>query len=199
MSNAVQISNCYFGKSNAGHALHIMANGSVDLSRVVISNNIFEGRMYQYSSKTTFNTSDKLVLIEGGDGAIISNNVFTLPTNSQSSQIDIQNSTNIKFLNNTIITEAGNNQVSLNSGCSNCVIGGNSFTNCVGGKTAITLAGSNNVVRDNDFSGSGQIIKASGSKNIVMNNVARDSDSSTFISGSGATRKGNYNNGGTEL
>ena len=199
MSNAVQISNCYFGKSNAGHALHIMAKGGVDLSRVIVSNNIFEGRMYQYATQTTFNTSDKLIVIEGGDGAIISNNVFVLPSNNQSAQIDIQNSTNIKFLNNTIRTEAGNNQISLNSGCSNCVIGGNSFTNCVGGKTAITLAGSNNIVRDNDFSGSGQIIKASGSKNIVMNNVARDSDPSTFISGSGATRKGNYNNGGTEL
>ena len=199
MSNAVQISNCYFGKSNAGHALHIMAKGDVDLSRVVISNNIFEGRMYQYSSRTTFNTSDKLIVIEGGDGAVISNNVFVLPTNSQSSQIDIQNSTNIKFLNNTIRTEAGNNQISLNSGCSNCVIGGNSFTNCASGKTAITLAGSNNIVRDNDFLGSGQIITASGSNNIVMNNIALNSSSSTFISGSVAVKKGNYNNGGTEL
>ena len=140
-----------------------------------------------------------MIVLEGGDGAVISNNVFVLPTNSQSSQIDIQNSTNIKFLNNTIRTEAGNNQIALNSGCSNCVIGGNSFTNCASGKTAVTLAGSNNIVRDNDFLGSGQIITASGSNNIVMNNIALNSSSSTFISGSVAVKKGNYNNGGTEL
>lgn len=199
MSNAVQISNCYFGKSNGGHALHIMANGNVDLSRVIISNNIFEGRTYQYATQTTFNSSDKLVVIEGGDGAIISNNIFVLPTNNQSSQIDIQNSTNIKFLNNTIITESGNNQITLNSGCTYNTIAGNSFRNCSSGYTAISLNGSNNIVRDNDFRGSGQIISASGSNNAVMGNIASNGNSSTFLSGSVAVKRNNFNGGGTEL
>lgn len=199
MSNGIQISNCYFGKSNAGHALHILANGNVDLSRVVISNNIFEGRMYQYATQTQFNSSDKLILIEGGDGAIISNNVFVLPTGTSNPQIDIQNSTNIKFLNNTIRTDAGNNQISLNNGCSNCVIGGNSFINCASGYNAISLNGSNNIVRDNDFFGAGQKISASGSNNMVLHNIAPDSTSSSFVSGSVAVKKGNYNNSGTEL
>ena len=53
--------------------------------------------------------------------------------------------------------------------------------------------------RLDDFSGSGQIISASGSNNVVMNNVALNSSSSTFISGNVAVKKGNYNNGGTEL
>ena len=199
MSNGVQISNCYFGKSNAGHALHIMANGSVDLSRVIVSNNIFEGRMYQHATHTTFNSSDKLIVIEGGEGAIITDNVFVLPSNSQSAQIDIQNSSNIKFLNNTIITESGNNQIALNNGCTYNTIAGNSFLNCANGNTAISLNGSNNIVRDNDFKGSGQIISASGSNNVVMGNVAFNSSSSTFLSGGVAVKRNNFNGGGTEL
>lgn len=200
MSNGIQISNCYFGKSNAGHALHILANGNVDLSRVVISNNIFEGRMYQYASQTNFNSADKLVVIEGGDGAIISDNVFVLPSNGQSSQIDIQNSTNIKFLNNTIITEAANNQISLDGGCSNCVIGGNSFTNCAGGKSAITLAGTGNVIRDNDFTGSGTIVTVNNANNYVMNNVARNCGSaSTFCTSAPTVKVNNYGSNGTSL
>ena len=200
MSNAVQVSNCYFGKSNAGHALHILAPNDVDLSRVVISNNIFEGRMYQHATHTTFNTSEKLVVIEGGDGATISDNVFVLPTNSQTAQIDIQNSSNIKFLNNTIRSEAANNQVSLNSGCRNCVIAGNSFLNCASGKSAITLDGTNNIIRDNDFQGSGQIISVRNTNNYVMGNVAQNcSNASTFCSSNPMVKNNNFGSNGTAL
>lgn len=199
MSDSIQISNCYFGKSDAGHALHIMAGPNIDLSKVVITNNIFEGHRYCAANQHTYNSPEKLVLVDGANGALIANNIFTLPHNSQNPQIDIRNSQHIKFLNNTIITDAGNSQIGLNSSCNNCTIAGNTFRNCASGYTAVALNGTNNHVKDNIFSGAGQKITASGSNNYVLNNIAPNSTSSTFVSGSVAVKKGNYNNSGSEL
>lgn len=199
MSDSVQISNCYFGKSNAGHALHIMSNGDVDLSKLVITNNIFEGRRYCAGNQTTYNSPDKLVVMEGCKGGLIANNIFTLASSNQNPQIQMQACRNVKFQDNIIITESGNNQIGLDGSCTNCSIIGNDFRNCANGYTAINLNGTNNHVKDNIFSGAGQKITASGSRNIVMNNIAPDSTSSTFLSGSVSVKRGNYNSGGTEL
>lgn len=200
MSDAIQISNCYFGKSNNGQALYIKAENNVNLSRVLITDNIFEANMTSVANHTTYNTNTSLIEIENAHGALIANNIFTLQGTSTSyPQINIKNSQYIKFLNNTIQTGVGNNQIGIDNSCSNITIAGNTFRNCANNYSAITLNGSHNHIKDNVFSGSGQKITASGSNNYVLNNIAPNSTSSTFVSGSVAVKKGNYNNSGSEL
>ena len=170
------------------------------LSRVLITDNIFEANMTSVANHTTYNTNTSLIEIENAHGALIANNIFTLQGTSTSyPQINIKNSQYIKFLNNTIQTGVGNNQIGIDNSCSNITIAGNTFRNCASGYTAVALNGTNNHVKDNIFSGAGQKITASGSNNYVLNNIALDSTSSTFVSGSVAVKKGNYNNSGSEL
>lgn len=204
LSDAIMISNCYFGKSEVGKALVIRANSSIDLSKVIISNNIFEAQMYSVTDSKTYNTRESLIEIENCNGAIISNNVFTFQgtSNSSSYQISVKNSKFIKLLNNTLILNADNNQINVGTGCSNITIAGNTFKKCPTGYSAITLNGSTNYVKDNEFLGAGNKISMSaGTKNnYILNNIAPDSTSSSFSNGgSGTIKKGNYNNNGIEL
>jgi parallel beta-helix repeat protein len=173
-------SNITIGGSGTGQGNTIDDNGgngiSIAGSNVTVLDNDIEG-----------NTDDG-ILVSGGSSATITGNTIYNPGLYC---LEIQNSTTVTVLGNTISTTTGGDGIYVNSGSSTITIGGSSTgqsnnINFQGGN-GITIAGSHVTVLGNDITENGWAYGGSG----AMDGIAVTATAGNVTIGGGASGQGN--------